>query len=536
MPGVYAMRRILFVAIAVVFAFTLPGAATMGAGEEPYGVAYRVDLTFPAGGRIAVSIETEAPVSPLVLEMDGSYGEGTAPDMVSHITDEAAADASGAPLAVRRDGAAWFVEGSGRITFSYQVDLEGYRAGTDYLASLAHRGTTWPLFPLLDEDLAYLPARAVLLRPRGGEGPPSLELELPEGWRAALPWADQPASLDELFSNPILAGELATQETESLLVALPSSSAAASGDGAAEYAAKAGNLLAAVEDTLGGLSQPGNGKLLVILLLRGEAGAEEASLYPSAPFSRCAVIAAAASTDILSDAVIEATAEGLAGIWLAAGLLTAPEAMWLRYGAASYLGDLVPYQAGMWGAQAFWDRFHRGYQAYREARGRLQASLAEAGTLSAADGDAAVLLGYGGAAACAAIDSELRSLQAGTGDLSALLRDLAAAADGAPLTNDDIRGLLESSSGRDWAAFFRDYVQGGQEIPASAFSSLNIAPPEGSAASGEIPREPASTSDWIILAIAVLVVFAIPFVLEPYTLNPRKPGFLKRKLEESEEE
>jgi hypothetical protein len=105
---------------------------------------------------------------------------------------------------------------------------------------------------------------------------------------------------------------------------------------------------------------------------------------------------------------------------------------------------------------------------------------------------------------------------------------------GTRLENGAIRSALETITGRSWASFFDDYVQGDREIPASSFSSLNVARPEETSPPGESPHT--STAGWIALGAAVLVIFLIPFILEPYTMRPRKPGFLEKELEKVDDE
>jgi hypothetical protein len=159
----------------------------------------------------------------------------------------------------------------------------------------------------------------------------------------------------------------------------------------------------------------------------------------------------------------------------------------------------------------------------------------QAGTQAYESEDAAIVLTCGGAAACAAFDSELRLVQPYTSDLAGMLRDLylAGSADD-PVSNEDVRLVLQTKTGRDWSSFFRDYIEGAEAIPASSFSSLKVVEAQDSSLPLENEEVSTSTSGWILLIIAVVLVFIIPFVLEPYTMKPRKPGFLKKKLGEED--
>ncbi|MEW6555211.1 MAG: hypothetical protein AB1384_13110 [Actinomycetota bacterium] len=511
-----------------------PGTGALAA--EPPRVSYELDLTRAGAGELTVTVRVDAGPQPLVLEMPDTYGGGLAAELSSHVEEERAEDPSGGPLPVSRDGNSWSIEHSGSVTFSYSLRMRDYSTGTAYLDSLAASGVPWPYFPLLDADLAYLPGYAVFVRPTGQAYAPSLQLKLPAGWQQALPWPEQPADMDELLNNAICAGDLILSEQGPLLVAAPAGTAAAAEGSLAEFGAKARALLEEAEGLLGGLDLADGHRLVLTLLFRGDGVAVGERHYPSSPFSGSIAIPAAAGNDPLSDAIIEAAARGISSLLISGELEVESEAQWLLQGSSWYLQDLLPYETGLWGANLFWDRFNLSYDTYRNARAASTASLAEAGTLGYESREAAIILNCGGAAASASIDSDLRSQQPYALDLTTFLGNLAGIADAeGPLDNAGILAALTELTGRDWTAFFRDYIEGSLEIPASAFSSLNVVEPGGSSVAPEPPDVEASSSDWIILAIAVLVVLIIPFVLEPYTMRPRKPGFLERQLSKDDD-
>ncbi len=532
------MKRLFkFAALAFfILAVSLVAVGTESARAQPGRIAYRVDLSNPASGTVGVTLEVEASPQPLMLEIQDTYGDGLAVDLASHIIDESAVDSTGKALPMNREGNTWRIDGAGNITISYKVDLSGYKAGTDYLNSLAGSGPPWPYFPYLDASLAYLPGYAVFVHPNTPEElKPQVELLLPPGWQQALVWTEQPGSLGELLSNPLFAGELILQEQGSLRLALPSASAAASGVGLPEYAGKIQTLLLETENLLGGLELSQDKRLLVALLFRGEGDQIVDQYYPSGPFSSSISLPGPSRNDLLSDSTIEATARGLVALILANEINIDREALWLTEGTSWYFQDLVPYLAGIWGARTFWDRFDRHYNAYREVRGRFPGSLADSGFLASVDADAAAVLNCGGASACATLDSDLKDIEPFGGDLAALLRSLAGLKDKeAPLGNDAILSTLEGMTGRSWSAFFNDYIQGTGEIPASSFSSLNVARPEENTPPVESPKT--STAGWITLVVAIFIVFLVPFILEPYTMRPRKPGFLEKELGKDEDE
>jgi len=532
------MRRLVTLAVATVLLLSpLTGTARGESAGEPL-FAYLLDLTGQEQGTVSVTLQWESPQNPAKLTMDRSYGEGLATELPSHVFDERAVTASGKELTVRREGDSWYVDGEGKIVFSYRVSLQGYEAGTPYLDSLAEGGARWPYFPFRESGLAYLPGYAVLMRPDLPEQTPvGLEVLLPEGWTAAVPPGEGPYELGGLLSSPLFAGEITVLEREGLLLALPAASSPAAGT-LEEFADKVASALDPLRGALAGGEAPGEDAaegMALVLLPGGEGDRVEDAPYFPEPFASTAVLPVPADADILSDACLEASVREVAALLLRRSLSPQPEARWLLAGAAWYLQDLLPYRAGTWGGALFWDRFSRRYQAYREALEREPMSLAQAGVAANGDADAAAILACGGAAACAALDAELQARQPAGLDLISFLASLAnlRGEEGGP-ANADIRSLLEAVSGRDWSAFFRDHVEASREIPASSFSSLRIAGEEGPSLPARGEGGSTSAPEWILLAVAVFLVLLIPFVLEPYTMRPRKPGFLEKKLREEE--
>ena len=535
----------MLTAMTILVTFSLlPGAGTYSAGELREA-SYRVDLSRPGSGEITVTVSFGSAPSPFELEMPEEYGDGLAVALPSHVMNERALDPSGRELPLRREGNRWMIDHAGAFTFSYTVRLSDYHAGTPYLEDLARETGNWPYFPRMDGEAAYLPGFAVFVRPRDANGlRPTLELLLPEGWRAAVPWEDQPESMEELLENPVYAGDITLVERESLLVALPSGAPASGLEGLEEYADRASSLLERAEESLWGLGLPPGRRLLIVMAFGGGAGGEEnggvpvSALSGEVPFSGAITLPLSRDANPLSDAVLEATAHGVTSLLLSHRLLVEEEAEWLREGSAWYLQYLLPYDAGIWGAALFWDRFDRRYESYLVARSEESGSLtlAEAAASARDSASAAALLDSGGAVACAALDAALRSRgQPYALDLPALLRNLREMGNASgPLTNERIRSALESLTGSEWSSFFREYITGSAPIPASAFSSLIVtgpsSPPNGQAA----PEGNTSASGWVLLAAAIILVFLIPFLLEPYTMRPRKPGFLERELSKDE--
>ena len=533
-----AKRRIAIALLAALALAALVPRAPVRASPAAT-LLFRVDLAEGAPDSISVTLKIEGAAGEAALRMEDSYGEGLAVDLASHIQEVMAVDGAGRELPVRREGNTWYVENPGRMILSYRVKLSGYEADTPYLSSLAAGGAPWPYFPFREGDLAYLPGYALFVRPDlPPQTPVNLEVLLPEGWTTAIPRREGPYELGELLSDPLLAGKITLLEGKDLVLALPAASSPATAT-LEEFADKVTSALDRLRNMLAaGGEVPGEALrdgIVLVMLLRGEGDRLEDAFHLPEPFGHTAVLAAPAGADILSDACLEASVREMASLLLRRSLPSQPEARWLLAGAAWYLQDLLPYLAGIWGGALFWDRLSRRYQLYREALERRPISLAQAGVGASDDGDAAIALACGGAVACAALDAELHSQQPQELDFISFLARLAELREGkGGLGNADIRSLLETLSGRDWSAFFRGYIEGTREIPASAFSSLRIAEEEGSSFPARGGGESTSVPEWRLLAIAVALVLLIPFLLEPYTMRPRKPGFLEKKLREDE--
>ncbi|NPV59098.1 MAG: hypothetical protein HPY75_05480 [Actinobacteria bacterium] len=509
-------------------------------------MSYRLEISAPESEEISIALSLDSPSSPLELELPGEHGGESTAGLTSYITDEKAYDASGNEVAVRREGDTWYVDHAGPLTFSYALHLGDDDAGASSPDSPSGEKSDWAYLPHLDGETAYLPGFAVFVRPRDASGlQPTLELILPEGWRAVTPWEDQPESMEDLLENPVYAGDITLIERESLLVASPSGAPASGVEGLEEYADRASSLLGRAEASLWGLGLPAGRRLLIVMAFGGGTGGEEedgaipvSALSGGAPFSGAITLTPSRDANPLSEATLEATAHGVASLLLSRGLLVEEEAEWLRAGGASYLRYLLPYDAGIWGAALFWDRFDRRYEAYLAARSEENGNLTLAGAAASArdSASAAALLESGGAVACAALDAGLRSFsQPYALDFAALLRNLREMGSASePLTNDRIRSALESLTGRDWSSFFREYIAGSAPIPASAFSALNVTSPSSQPNDQATPEGNTSVSGWVLLAVAIFLVFLIPFLLEPYTMRPRKPGFLERELSKEE--
>ncbi|MHB8781043.1 MAG: hypothetical protein ACYC55_06635 [Candidatus Geothermincolia bacterium] len=172
---------------------------------------------------------------------------------------------------------------------------------------------------------------------------------------------------------------------------------------------------------------------------------------------------------------------------------------WLSEGAPVYYGMLLPYQEALISADEFWDRLSLTYAAYVDGA------------------DAA----SHGAIALAAIEQRLRELSDDRISLADMWKGLGER-EGA-LDATAVRATLESLTGTSWQETLANWTESGDVINASTFSTLKSAPeaPAGTAGKVEDSGAPRGYA-WLFIALGALLILAIPILLEPYTVKPRK--------------
>lgn len=427
------------------------------------------------------------------------------------------------PLEIREHGVSFSCPG--QAILEYSLDLDEYRAGSDYLQFLAD-SSPWPYFPLAGE-YAYLPGYALFLAPDDPGTPCRVEVELPGDWTCAGPLVEEGLVTGDLWRDPLLAGRLSKAGSGNLELVYPAP--VSPHLGLLEAARKADSILKELYASLPGVGEPGK---IHVFLLPWEAGNGEVGPAATESFSRTLVIPLTPGTSPLADDVLGELSRQAAGIAIRRCATFSEDSLWFEKGMAWYLRDILPYRAGLWGASLSWDRLLGQYQAYRERAEGI--SLFRAGATEDLGERESAAICHGGAVACAAIDAELQDSGPGGMDVLRFL-DLLSSGAGkgkeSPITSRDIEELLTSQTGKNWKPFFEDHIYGTDVIPASSFSSLRVAPRVEGLAHPVRTGSP-GLGKWTALVLAVLVVFALPFFLEPYTLRPRKEGFLERVLRE----
>lgn len=441
-------------------------------------------------------------------------------------------DASGNEVAALRDAEypGWRVDAGGEITVLYDVNLNA-------LGSLGKQGAApgdpafSPFVPHWDEGYFFMPGHYLFLTPYDASGDTEYDtcnasFDLPEKWEAWPSWSAGGDARRCAAGGAVFAGEASAVEVQGeipLTVVQPLGADPANLAAQREFADKLAAQLRTANDAWG---RPGieGGHLLVFLggVAPGTVDNQELLSIPHYPLHGCTFVPVGGRENILSLGLLERGSEGGLRVMLGRRYRDF-EARWFREGCIHY-SSLVFAQANSWmDASDAYDRLAADYAAYVDALDRSHASLAEAGDPERTE-PANNLLHNGGTVAVASIDA---SLAAGGKRLSDLVAELFANSV-AFVSNQDLKDISRAISGADLNSFFDDHITGTAVIPASAFSQLKL---EGNASSGPsgsspgagtgIAPAPAFGSGWILMLAAALLVFAVPFLMEPFALRPR---------------
>lgn len=150
-----------------------------------------------------------------------------------------------------------------------------------------------------------------------------------------------------------------------------------------------------------------------------------------------------------------------------------------------------------------------------------------------------------GAVVCAAIDKRLVTLTNGEKDLDWLLGELAKKYDhfeGHDYDLEDIEETLEDGSGKSWGRSLEKWVETADPIYSSDFSQVEFFTEGQTGPTAGSFQGKTSTRNWLLLLVAVLVVFSIPIVFSSYVRRAIKLDITMPKIipddedEEVEEE
>ncbi len=513
-----------FVALLAVLLLFPSTEAKASPSDHPF-IAYRLSISEdPSLPRMRLEISGwNGQVS---LRLPRAYGKGLMAEPFRQLRDFRASDEQGKelPLTILENGVSF--SSPGRSVLEYSADLSGYQAGSEHLRSLAPVNLQ-TYFPLAG-DFLYLPGYAIFLAPEDPNIPCRVELDLPTGWTWTGTATEGELISGDLWVDPLLAGELTLMEREDLVLAYPSR--VTNHLGLEEVTRNALSMRAELETRLPGGGTPEKTYLFFLPLK------ERVAAYGpvvSEPFSRTLALPLPEETSPLSDDALGELARQMTAALIKRHLNLSGDALWFGEGLAWYLRDMLPHRVGLWGSSLAWDRLLGQYREYEQTAGQI--SPYRAGEAELPGERESTMLCHGGAVVCAAIDAELQgSVPTGMDvlRLAGIISDMTAKREGAkPFSTQEIQEALTKVTGKNWKPFFDKYILGKAVLPASSFSSLKVAPHD------ERLVQPVRTGapglgKWATLIFAVLLVFSLPFFLEPYALRPRKEGFLEKALRE----
>lgn len=500
-------------------------------------VIYRVQLASPDSA--GIQVETDIPATqgvPLHLGALQDYAGGRVSGLASHYTLTGAHDGTGQSLQVSGDPGDWTVSapGDGQVTVSYLVNLNGYQAEPAF-ADAASGGAPWPYFPISSEGFLYLPGYSVFLYPDSlrDTGTARIYLQLPDGWTSAAPLESADgafvASWQEMTGNLFLGGtgdlflKLGSAAGKDLTLAL------APGAGPTNVKSRDesfGRLSAMAEQAAGILNQQGgSGKFLLLYAFGNEGQAGGLPPYEEvASFGSSATIALPADSNILSLDSTEFMARAAFRFLAGRALDGQPVPQWFRDGTAGYYQLALPFQAGLISGNDFWDRFDLIYTDY-QVNPESQSLALDAATSRLPDPAAGRFIEEKGAVLAASIDQRIRDVTGNRYSLDDLVKRLSGTDGYNPGTPDEagLQANLESLTGVSWKDFFEQNVKGTALIKASSFSNLKSLSQQSNNPAGQpVQSGPAKSWSWVFVVLATLLIFAIPVLLEPYTLKPRK--------------
>jgi hypothetical protein len=482
-------------------------------------VTYRVSYSEESRA-FSVSMSFEATSDSTSLNITDQWGSGPRLALPGNYFIIKEASGSQGPVSVTPAEKGWNVSGKGAVNLSYEVNLNAL-SELSPAQSGVNRPAFSPFLPHVGSDYLFIPEYCLFLEPGLDEADYEISFSWPEGWETISPQTSSvPAGSVGL--GGVFAGKASVVEIDGdipLTVVQPRDADPANLAGQQEFANKLAAQLKTANEAWG---RPGPYGDRLFVYLGGVApdsiDNQRLLSIPFAPLYGCAFVPVGASENILSTDFLLRAGDGSLRFMLGK-LSFGNEALWFREGCIHY-ANLRFSQASQWiGESDVFDRLGQDYALYVD-------SLAQSGTTLAGAGDRALqepmadLLYGGGTIAATSIDVTLAGQDKQLDDFIARLLQLPPG----DLTNQRLQEELKAFSGSDFGAFFNDYVTGDKVIPASSFSQLKLntgTEANANAGQSDIPPAPGFGRKWILILIAIGLVFALPFLLEPYTLRPR---------------
>ncbi len=514
-------------------------AAPAAAANTPE-ISYWVQLApADASGAPLIQVQVDIPTqpgAPLHLSALQDYAGGRVESLASHYTLTEAHDGTGLALQISGTAGDWTVTAPSdeHVIVAYTVNLSGYQTDAAFAGAITG-GAPWPYFPSLSQGCLYLPGYSAFLYPDGlrDAGTARVYLQLPAGWNsvAPMPAADGAfaGSWQDLTGNVFLGGtgDLVLKQASVAGTAVT----LALGPGAGPTNLKSldeayARLSSMTEQAAKFLNQQGGSGTFLLLFAFGPQG--QGGVMP--PYEEVASLGASATISVPADSnILSNDATVLIGravfSFLENRALTGqPVPAWFRAGTAGYYQLSLPYTAGLITSNDFWDRLNLIYADY-QANPLARSLTLDDSAARLPEVDAERLLEEKGTVVVASMDQRIRDITNNRSTLDDLMKRLAGLDGYSPGTLDEagLQANLESLTAVSWKDFFEQNVTGTAQVKSSSFSNLTALGRAGATPANQpVQSGPTKSWAWVFVGLAAVLIFAIPVLLEPYTVKPRK--------------
>ncbi len=535
--------KVRFFPVTLALAITtllLPVPPTAGAvNTDPSTIQYRVSVS-PGDGKMEVELDFQAEGTGVTLITSfKNLGEVAVLYPPGYFRIIQATGPGGEELDTTPVAEGWEIKGAGHIQLEYEIDI-GLLTESVSVKELTLDSGISPYLPRLTGDYFYVPGFYLLLYPQNQLEKSLFEIsfQLPPGWQLSQPWGEGGAPGLTALLNGFFGGNLSIFSADGeprLVVAQGGNSDLVNLNSQKEFTSIMRRVIDEARGAWGGLFAGDTQLLICLATMEAEESRARQSPYPRQPLLDSAFLAIGEGENILSEDFLGRAGGELLRVLLGR-LNYAPEALWLREGAIGYYRLLLPFRAGLQGASALWDQINEIYLQYLGANQSARLTLAECGKITPGVEEEARLLGQGGTIALASLDSLVSEQGKSVDDLFRALSRRQDEEGGAEITNHTVEEILQELTGVDYSWFFKQHIQGKRDIPASCFSRLKIASEPQGGKEETSPEPPKSHFNLVIFILALLLVFALPFLLEPYALRPRASAVPVEEEEDDEDE
>ncbi|MHB8896559.1 MAG: hypothetical protein ACYC99_15460, partial [Candidatus Geothermincolia bacterium] len=437
----------------------------------------------------------------------------------------------------------------GAIDFQYKVRFTAAKGGSAPVAGEAPGGVAPPR-AIASPDLKAFIASDVLMAPQNPSGDYvsgtyAVDIQTPSGENNVAPWPVADAggyevkSTQQLLSNFVAWGKITKVSLQAggpaITAGFTSDYKDVSGRDRSAYGSDLMKIFGEVKKVFG--ERPDQAQVTVLITGAGKYGLD----HPASESLRDSFVLFHGGSELADDASA-AAAKGWINLWNGWSLVAKPSggASWLQAGLPWFYSFRVAGRLGLMNANAAYQDFSAVYADYLTDPLAVKTSLADAESQSGAQR----LLETKGASLLAALTVKLaQKTTGGSKNIEWFLGQLATkfnSFEGKKYSLVDISEILESGTGTSWDRFFDEGVGTSKVLLTSEWSTTDVFGSGGVVGGSKQVATKGSGKNWIYLAIAILVIFSIPFIFSSYIKRSIKidvtmPKFLPD-LDSDEEE